>query len=163
MKHIFCAALFSMLLSGCDVSFNKAPPKALVSEPATEQQQRLVFDATVEFLQLLDSGNVDQTWPASSALLKATTSESMWTNSIKAMRLGLGAFVERNSANIGFTTQMPDVPAGRYAVVECVTTFTRGPATENIVLREDNNEWRVAGYSVNKRFFGSDDSDKEAP
>lgn len=163
MKQIICAALFSMLLSGCDVSFNKPAPKALVSEPATEQQQRQVLDATVEFLRLLDSGNVDQTWAASSALLKTTTSEMMWTQSIKAIRLGLGTFVERNSAQIGFTTQMPDVPAGRYAVVECVTTFTRGPATENIVLREDDSEWRVAGYSVNKRFFGSDDSDNKAP
>lgn len=163
MKHIICAALVSMLLTGCDVSFNQSPPKALVSEPATEQQQRQVFDATVEFLRLLDSGHVDQTWPASSALLKATTSEMMWTNSIKAMRLGLGTFVERSSAQIGFTTQMPDVPAGRYAIVECVTTFTRGPATENVVLREDDNQWRVAGYSVNKRFFGTEDSDKPAP
>lgn len=163
MKQIICAALLSTLLTGCDVSFNKAPPKALVSEPATEQQQRQVFDATVEFLHLLDSGNVDQTWPASSALLKTTTSERMWTTSITAIRLGLGSFVERNGAQIGFTTQMPDVPAGHYAIVECVTTFSRGPATENIVLREDDNQWRVAGYSVNKRFFGTDDSDKQAP
>lgn len=163
MKQIICAALLSMLLSGCDVSFNKTPPKALVSEPATEQQQRQVFEATVEFLRLLDSGNVDKTWLASSALLKATTSETMWTNGIKAMRLGLGTFVQRDSAQIGFTTQMPDVPAGRYAIVECVTTFSRGPATENIVLREDDGQWRVAGYSVNKRFFSSDDSDRKAP
>lgn len=86
MKQIICAALLSMLLSGCDVSFNKAPPKALVSEPATEQQQRQVFEVSVEFLRSLDSGDVDKTWPASSALLKATTSETMWTDAWCACR-----------------------------------------------------------------------------
>lgn len=162
MKQIICAALLSMLLTGCDVSFNNTPPKAIASEPSTDEQQRMVFTATGEFLQSLDSGHVDQTWSITSPLLKATTSEMMWVNGIKAIRLGLGDYIERTSATIGFTSQMPDVPAGRYAVVECVTTFSTGPATENIVLRDDDNQWRVVGYSVNKRFFGSDESDKNA-
>lgn len=107
MKQLTAVLLSSLLLSGCDVSFNKNPPKVIASEPATEQQQRDVFNATVEFLRLLDSGSVDQTWPVASPLLKATTSETVWTAGIKAMRIGLGTFVERNSAQIGFTTQMP--------------------------------------------------------
>ncbi|MBF6030996.1 DUF4019 domain-containing protein [Pseudomonas sp. P115] len=163
MKHIICAALLSVLLTGCDVSFNKTPPKTIASEPSTEEQQRQVFNATVEFLQLLDTGRVNQTWSTSSPLLQATTSELMWTNGIKAIRLGLGDYVERTSANIGFTTQMPDVPAGSYAVVECVTTFSTGPAMENIVLRDDDNQWRVVGYSVNKRFLGGDEPDNKSP
>ncbi|TFY87089.1 DUF4019 domain-containing protein [Pseudomonas nabeulensis] len=163
MKPLSAVLLSLVLLTGCDVSFNKPAPKALVSEPATEQQQRQVFNATVDFLRSLDAGSVDQTWPLSSPLLKATTSETVWTNGIKAMRLGLGTFVERQSAQIGFTTQMPDAPAGRYAIVECVTTFTTGPATEKVVLREDDSQWLVAGYSVNKRFFSTEDSDKKAP
>ena len=163
MRQIICAVLFSMLVTGCDVSFNKSPPNVIASEPSTEEQQRNVLNATVEFLRLLDSGNVDHTWSASSPLLQATTSEMMWTNGIKAMRLGLGTFVARDSAQIGFTTRMPDAPAGSYAIFECVTTFTTGPATENVVLHEDDSQWRVAGYSVNKRFFSTDDSDKKAP
>ena len=163
MKQIICAMFLSVLLSGCDVSFNKPPSKVLASEPATEQEQREVFNATVEFLRLLDSGHVDQTWAVSSPSLKDTTSEVIWTHGIKAMRFGLGSFVERKSAHIGFTTQMPDAPAGRYAIVECVSTFTTGPATEKVVMREDDNQWRVAGYSVNKRVFSTDDSDSKAP
>lgn len=141
-----------LLLSGCDFSFNNDTPKVIASDPSTEQQQRDVFNATVEFLRLLDSGHANLTWAAGSPLLKATTSELVWTNGIKAMRLGLGTFVERTSANIGFTTQMPDAPTGNYAVVECVTTFSRGPATEKVVFREDDSQWRVVGYFVNKRF-----------
>lgn len=163
MKRIIYAGLLLMLLTGCDVSFNKTPPKAIASEPSTEEQQRKVFNATVKFLQLLDTDRVDQTWSISSPLLQATTSEMMWTNGIKAIRLSLGDYVERTSANIGFTTQMPDVPAGSYAVVECVTRFSTGPATENVVLRDDDSQWRVVGYSVNKRFFGSGESDKASP
>ncbi|WLH92933.1 DUF4019 domain-containing protein [Pseudomonas sp. FP453] len=163
MKQLAAVLLSSLLLSACDVSFNKNPPKVIESEPATEQQQRDVFNATVEFLRLLDSGSVDQTWPVASPLLKATTSETVWTSGIKAMRVGLGTFVERDSAQIGFTSQMPDAPAGSYAVVECVTTFSSGPATEKVVLREDDGQWRVAGYSVNKRLFSLGDRDKKAP
>lgn len=163
MKQL-CAVLFSLLLlPGCDVSFNKTPPKVLASEPATEQEQRQVFNATVEFLRLLDSGHVDQTWAVSSLSLKESTSEVVWTHGINAMRFGLGAFVERNSAHIGFTTQMPDAPAGRYAIVECISTFSTGPATEKVVLREDGSQWRVAGYSVNKRILSVGGSDSKAP
>ncbi|EJM17014.1 hypothetical protein PMI21_02776 [Pseudomonas sp. GM18] len=106
MKHLAAVLLMLSLLSGCDISFNKIPPKVIASEPATKQQQRQVFEATVVFLQLLDSGKADQSWSLTSPLLKATTPEVIWSNTVKAMRLGLGTFVERKSANIGFTTHI---------------------------------------------------------
>jgi len=145
MKQLAAVLLSSLLLSGCDVSFNKNPPKVIASDPASEQQQRDVFNATVEFLQLLDSGSVDQTWSVTSPLLKTSTNETVWNNGIKAARLGLGTFVERKSAHIGFTSQLPDAPAGNYAIVECVTTFTRGPATEKscFARMKANGVWRV--------------------
>lgn len=163
MKQICVVLLSLLLLCGCDVRFNTPPSKVLASEPATEQEQRQVFNATVEFLRLLDSGSVDQTWAVSSPSLKESTSEVIWTHGIKAMRFGLGPFVERKSAHIGFTTQMPDAPAGRYAIVECVSTFSTGPATEKVVLREDDSQWRVAGYSVNKRILSTGSSDQQTP
>lgn len=162
MKQLY-VVLLSLLLPGCDVSFNKTPPKVLASEPATEQEQRQVFNATVEFLRLLDSGSVDQTWAVSSPSLKESTSEVIWTHGIKAMRFGLGTFVERKSAHIGFTSQMPDALAGRYAIVECISTFSTGPATEKVVLRKDDSQWRVAGYSVNKRILSVGGSDSKTP
>ncbi len=156
MKPLAAVLLSLLLLSGCDV--NNAAPKIIADDPATEQQQHQVFDATVAFLHLLDDGKADQTWSVASPLLKASTSEFVWANGIKALRLGLGAYVERKSANIGFTSQMPGGPAGNYAVVECVTTFATGPATEKVVFREEGNQWRVVGYFVNKRIILSGDS-----
>jgi hypothetical protein len=147
MKH-FAALFFLMLLSGCDVSFNKSTPQVLASDPGTQEQQLQVHNAAVQFLRLLDDEKSDQTWAAVSPLLKATTSEIIWSNGIKTMRLGLGAIKERESLRIGFSGQMPDAPAGNYAVVECVATFATGPVREKVVFREDAKQWLVVGYFI---------------
>lgn len=146
----FTVLLFLMLLSGCDVSFNKSTPKVTASEPGTQQQQHQVLDANAEFLQMLDDGKFDQTWATVSPLLKAKTSEIIWSNGIKAVRLGLGSLKKREPTTIGFTQQMPDAPAGNYAVVECVTTFATGSVNEKVVFREDEKQWRVVGYFIYK-------------
>lgn len=147
----FIAALFSLvLLSGCDVSLNKPTPKVIASDAGTEQQQRQVYEAAVEFLQLLDNGKTSETWSTVSPALKATTHEMVWTGSLKALRLGLGSFKERTPAGIGFTDQMPEAPAGNYAVIEFNSTFAASSVTEKVLFRDDDKHWLVVGYFVNK-------------
>jgi len=152
----FAVLLFLLMLCGCDVSINKEIPKVVASDPGTQQQQLQVINATVGFLQLLDDGKADQTWAVVSPSLKAVTSEMMWSNGIKAIRLGLGSLKERKSTAIGFTQHIPDLPDGSYAVVECESTFSTGQVKEKVIFRDDDKQWRVIGYFVNKHFsFGA--------
>ena len=157
MKRLIVMLCCGVLMVGCDVSFNKAPPKPVtLTDPGTPEHQRRVFEAAGRFIHLLDEGKVDETWTLLSPVFKAMTSEFVWSNSVKGLRLGLGTLKEHGPVSMGFTDQMPDAPAGRYAVVEFPSTYAVTSVKEKVVLREDGNQWLVAGYYVNKTVVWGD-------
>jgi len=159
MAMLFCV----VLLAGCDISFSKGPPKTVtLSDQGTEAQQRQVFEAAGRFVHLLDAGKADETWAILSPVFKANTSEFMWTNLVKGLRLGLGTLKEHGPVTMGFTDQMPDAPAGRYAVVEFQSKYSVTTVKEKVVLREDDSHWLIVGYFVNKSVIWGDDA-KKAP
>lgn len=162
MKQLTAMLCILTLLSACDVSFNKSPPEVTaITDFGTELQQQQVADSTAIFFKLLDAGKIEQTWTDASPLLKAITSEVAWVNGLKATRLGLESFKDRGPLRIGFTKQLPDAPAGNYAVVECVSTFSGSTIKENVYFRNEDQQWRVVGYNVNRRFSLSS-NDKKA-
>ena len=87
MKLLAIVLCSVVLLGGCDISFNNSTPKVMASDPGTPQQQQQVLDTAVVFLELLDAGKADRTWPAVSPVLQAKTSELVWVNGLKALRL----------------------------------------------------------------------------
>ncbi|MBE8589527.1 DUF4019 domain-containing protein [Pseudomonas sp. MAFF 301449] len=155
---LLAVMVFSLaLLSGCDISFNNNTPKVIANDFGTPQQQQHVFDTAVGFLTLLDSGKAELTWPAVSPVLQAKTSALMWASSLKGLRLGLGSFQKREPVAIGFIDQMPDAPAGNYAVIEFASTFSTTTVQEKVIVRDDDKHWGIVGYFVNKRVvFGED-------
>lgn len=161
MKQFAVVLCALMLLGGCNVSVNEGPPKKIMlSNPGTEQQQHQVFEAAGNFVHLLDAGKVDETWAILSPALKNNTSEFISTNTFKAMRLGLGTLKEHGPVTMGFTDQMPDAPAGYYAVVEFQSTYSVATVKEKVVLREDDGQWLIAGYFVEKSVIFGDNSKK---
>lgn len=161
MKRFFALFFSLILLAGCDISFNEGPPKTVtLSDPGTEQQQRQVFEAAGHFVHLLDAGKADETWAVLSPVFKAKTSEFIWTNSVKGLRLGLGELKEHGPVSMGFTDQMPDAPAGRYAVVDFQSTYSAATVQEKVILREDDSQWLIVGYFVNKSVTLGDEARK---
>ncbi|QHF44981.1 hypothetical protein PspS35_14765 [Pseudomonas sp. S35] len=150
------------LLSGCDISFNQNTPKVTATDPGTPQQQQQVFDTARAFLALLDAGTAQMTWPAVSPVLQAKTSQQVWVTSLKGLRLGLGSFQKREPVALGFIDQLPDAPAGNYAVIEFASTFAMTTVQEKVILRDDDKHWGIAGYFVHKRVDFAD-QDKKAP
>ncbi|OPA86141.1 hypothetical protein BFW87_25680 [Pseudomonas fluorescens] len=151
MKQFTVLLFCVVLLTGCDISFNNGPPKVVtLTDPGTPQQQQQVFEAAGRFVHLLDDGKADETWALLSPVFKAKTSEFVWINSIKGLRMGLGTLKEHGSVSMGFTNEMPDAPAGRYAVVEFPSTFSTTSVKEKVILREDDSHWLIVGYFVNK-------------
>lgn len=162
MKQFAAVLCALMLLGGCDVSVNKGPPKSVtLSTQGTEQQQHQVFEAAGNFIHLLDAGKFDETWAILSPALKNNTSEFISTSVIKGTRLGLGTLKEHGPVTMGFTDQMPDAPAGHYAVVEFQSTYSVTTVKEKVVLREeDDGQWLIAGYFVGKSIVFGDSAKK---
>ncbi|MBV6286086.1 DUF4019 domain-containing protein [Pseudomonas aegrilactucae] len=155
MKQCITGIVSLLLLAGCDISINTNAPNTststvTLSDPGSAQQQRLVVDKALEFLLLLDAGRIDMTWPPSSSALKAIMSESVWVKTIGGLRMGLGEFKQRERAQISFTKQLPDAPPGHYAAVQIQSTFANMTVTELILLSEEDEQWRVAGYNISK-------------
>lgn len=162
MKFYAAVLLTAALLGGCDVSFNKPSPKVVATDPGTPQQQQQVFDTAVAFLMLLDAGEPAKTWTAASPVMQAKTSELAWVAGLKALRLGLGSLQARKPETVGFIVDLPDAPAGRYAVIEFASTFATTTVKEKVIFRDDDTRWGVVGYFVHKSVtFGGDD--KKAP
>lgn len=102
------------------------------------------------------------TWSVVSPTFQAKIPEPVWVNGLKALRIGLGSFNKREPLGFGFTDQMPDAPAGHYAVIEFASTFATTSVKEKVILRDDDERWGVVGYFVHKSVtFGGDD--KKAP
>lgn len=133
MKQCFAVLSSLLLIAGCDVSFNTnasgtQASAVVVSDPGSEQQQRLVVDTAVQFLMLLDAGRTDMTWATAGSALKATTTESNWVKGIGTLRMGLGELKQRDRAQITFTKQLPDAPPGHYAAVQTQSAFRTSPS-----------------------------------
>ena len=80
------------------------------------------------------------------------------------MRFGLGALQKREPAAIGFIEQMPDAPAGKYALIEFASTFSTTTVLEKVVFRNDDQQWRVVWYFFNKSVtFGGDQQKASQP
>lgn len=155
MKQCFAVLSSLLLIAGCDVSFNTnasgtQASTVVVSDPGSEQQQRLVVDTAVQFLMLLDDGRTDMTWATAGSALKATTTESNWVKGIGTLRMGLGELKQRDRAQITFTKQLPDAPPGHYAAVQTQSAFSNLTVTEAVLLVEENEQWRVVGYNLSK-------------
>lgn len=163
MKSIAVMVFILAMLGGCDVSVNNnTTPNVTATDPGTPQQQQRVFDTAVGFLGLLDAGTAEMTWPAVSPVLQAKTSKLMWASSLKGLRLGLGSFQRREPIAIGFIDQLPDAPAGNYAVIEFASIFSTTSVQEKVIMRDDDKHWGIVGYFVHKSIvFG--DGTKKSP
>ena len=76
----------------------------------------------------------------------------------------MGALQKREPAAIGFNEQMPDAPAGKYALIEFASTFSTTTVREKVVFRNDDQQWRVVGYFFNKSVtFGGDQQKASQP
>jgi hypothetical protein len=154
MKIIATLLTATLLLTGCNVSFNSGSQQAGKSEPGTEAQQKLVANAADAFLRQLDSGDIDGTWSQSSPYLQQLSSRAVWSAGIGAFRKTVGPFKSRKLKGIGFTHEVDGVPRGNYAAVAFDTTFSGATVEEKVVLHEDKGDWKVLGYFMSKSFKG---------
>jgi hypothetical protein len=102
------------------------------------------------WLALLDAGESEATWQATSSLFRSLVDLQQWRDSLARLDALLGRAEERELLTSRYTTDVPGAPDGDYVVLENGARFERKQeAVETVVVMLDTDgEWRVGGYFV---------------
>ncbi len=120
-----------------------------MSAVAAADQSQQVTDAAKSWLSLVDAGQYERSWSEASKLFQAHVSKTQWTAEVKAVREPLGAVDLRSAPSVRFTTSLPGVPDGQYAVLQFHSKFAhKAEAIETVTMMLDDGAWRLAGYFV---------------
>lgn len=116
-------------------------------------QQRVAASsaAAVEFLELVDQGNYEQSWHSAATYLRNDMPLEQWLERLQTVRSRAGNVLERKQKDV-FATQGGNkgIPEGEYMVYTFETRFTNRDTLEETVtvMLEDDQGWRVAGYFI---------------
>ena len=119
------------------------------SRATTGSDQDAAIAAAREWLALIDSGRVSESWQASAELFRELRTEQQWAATVRAIRKPLGEVVKRRLLRVQIRESLPDAPDGLYVVIEYGTDYERRPgAVEIITPTLEGGAWRVSDYDI---------------
>ncbi len=149
MKHALLTLCIALALAGSTA--HAAPvhhAKAKPHTPAPPAKSPAV-KAAEAWLALTDSGQYDKSYQTAASAFKAQVKSAQWTQAMQQVRAPLGAVKTRTFATLKYTTTLPGVPTGEYAVIQYSTVFAGRTSVETITpMRETDGQWRVSGYFI---------------
>ena len=106
--------------------------------------------AALEFLQMVDSGRVDNSWQISAEYLRNSIPLADWKAKLTKMRADYGPIAERNRTDASFTAPADDLPDSEVIILTFDSKFEKqGDATETVtLLLVPDSGWRVVGYFI---------------
>jgi len=107
--------------------------------------------AATHFLELVDSGQYDQSWETCAAYLKNEVSQQDWVKRLSAVRSVSGKLLERKQKDYTYTRDAgKSIPDGEYMVYHFDSQFQNKEhlAETLTIMLERDNTWRVAGYFI---------------
>jgi hypothetical protein len=106
--------------------------------------------AAENFLQLVDSGNYEQSWKEASDLLKEKIFLEVWNRKLMAMRSKTGPVIRRQQDGASISDVAEGAPDGKYLTLSYASAFqNQASAIETVILvLEKDGNWRVAGYFI---------------
>ncbi|MGA2069949.1 MAG: DUF4019 domain-containing protein [Sedimentisphaerales bacterium] len=141
MRFKLCLCIVGVLLSvwGC----SKAPKGNAAAEQAA-------IDAAQKWLSLVDGGQYSESWEQAAGYFRNAISKDKWEQTIKAVRVPLGAQMSRVVASKQYTTSVPGAPDGQYVIIQFTTSFkNKASATETVTpMLDKDGSWRVSGYFI---------------
>jgi len=117
-----------------------------VSDPGDPGENRASIALATKFLQLIDKGQVSETWPLTGPLMRGMVTQANWIATLKSMRLSVGKLKSRKLNMAAFTPAIDGAPDGHYYVVFFTSTFERNTVEEKVILNLSKGEWDVEGY-----------------
>ena len=130
---LFCGLMFA--LAACQSAGNEEYEKAAVA-------------AADRFVEMIDSGQYDQTWELAAETFKKSGTKQEWLIMLNAVRRPLGKVLSRSLKLTEYRTRLPGAEPGEYVVVQYETEFeNKKEITETITrMLEPDGQWRISGY-----------------
>ena len=107
--------------------------------------------AAIHFLDLVDSGQYEQSWQSAAAYLKKDIPLEEWIKRLSAVRSVSGKLIDRKQKDYFYTKEPKNgIPPGEYMIYIFTSKFEhKDDLTETVTLMlEDGKIWRVAGYFI---------------
>jgi hypothetical protein len=127
----------------------------LLAVPAVAQDTDEAVASAETWLALVDSEQYEQSWEASSDMLKEQVSAADWQQALQDVQTQLATFVgsavdlsQRDLVMAERLEDMPQLPEGEYVMVRYRTSQEGHNFAEVVTLRDDAGDWRVVGYFV---------------
>jgi hypothetical protein len=124
----------------------------LCAGPLAAQDPRasLVQEIARGWLADTDRGDAAQSWKNAGKQFRSAITVERWAESLKAVRLPLGALSQRAQIGTQLRKSIPGTPDGEYAIVLFRTTFAKKlNSRETVTLEhEPDGAWRVIGYVI---------------
>jgi hypothetical protein len=108
-----------------------------------------VVDAAKNWLALIDSSKYEQSWNEASKLFQEHVTKAQWAKQAKIAREPFGNVVSRSTQVVRFTTSLPGVPDGQYAVLQFHAKFAhKANAVETVTMMRQDGMWKAGGYFI---------------
>jgi hypothetical protein len=117
---------------------------------ATDDNLKAATTTAEEWLAVVDAGHYAQSWDKAASLFQAAISQADWQKSLDTVRAPLGKVESRTFKNAAYKTKLPNVPDGKYFIVQYDTRFSAGGAMiETVVpMLDKDGQWKVSGYFI---------------
>jgi hypothetical protein len=105
--------------------------------------------AALEFLQLVDAGQVEDSWLITAAYLRENVALVNWKEKLAKMRADSGPLVKRELTDVSFTAPIKALPDTLAIMLTFDTNFQQQDTGEIVTLLQDTTKgWQVAGYFI---------------
>jgi len=155
---LFKSVLFLAAISGF---FFAAMPKVLAS---AEDQIDNALAASKAWVAQIDAGQYEDSYAFGCGAMHDKVPQDRWTLVLKALRAPWGPVVSRNQISHIYKPNGYEGSEGEFMVITYDTSFVRlDSATEVVVLKWEDGQWRGAGYNAGAKLPPDDDSAPPPP
>lgn len=119
------------------------------SAMAGKSEEMAAIDAAENFLQLIDSGQYQESWQQTAPFFKSQVSQKQWAEQLQNVRPLFGAAEKRVIKTARHATSLPGAPDGEYFVLQFDTVFEKKKGSiEMVTMSQIGGQWQVAGYFI---------------
>lgn len=113
-----------------------------------DENKQAAIAAAQSWLSIIDRGQYSDSWDAAAPFFQGAVSESKWVESMNSLRKPMGDLVSRQLKSAQTMTQLPDVPAGLYVVMQFETSFSNNKSViETVTVGPQlGKQWKASGY-----------------
>ena len=114
------------------------------------EREKIAREAADSWLQLVDTGNYDESWEEAAEYLRGAVAKEQFRKSLEGVREPLGKVSTRTVKSAKYFTSLPGAPDGEYVVIQYKSSFEKKKeAIETVTpMKEEDGKWRVSGYYI---------------